>query len=157
MRLFALNLAIAIIWVAVWGNASFANLLLGFAVGFVALWVVKPLFGEPTYFQRFVGVLRLIGYFLYDLFMSSIRVIHDVLTPEIHSKPGIIAVPLDAETDAEILLTANLISLTPGTLSLDVSSDRKILYVHAMFLEDVEEMRRGLKDGMEAKILEAMR
>lgn len=157
MRLFALNLAIAIIWVAVWGNASFANLLLGFAVGFVALWVVKPLFGETGYFQRLIDGIQLIGYFLYDLFVSSLRVIHDVLTPQIHSKPGIIAVPLDAETDAEILLTANLISLTPGTLSLDVSSDRKVLYVHAMFLEDVDEVKRGLKAGMETKILEALR
>lgn len=157
MKLFALNLAIAVIWVAVWSYASFTNLMLGFAVGFVALWVVRSLFDETAYFSRLFGVLRLIVYFLYDLTMSSVRVIHDVLTPQIYAKPGIIAVPLDAQTDAEILLTANLISLTPGTLSLDVSADRKVLYVHAMFLEDVDEVKRGLKAGMEAKILEALR
>lgn len=48
-------------------------------------------------------------------------------------KPGVIALPLSARTEMEITLVANLISLTPGTLSLDVSDDRKVLYIHAMF------------------------
>src|SRR5699024_7238650 len=70
-----------------------------------------------------------------------------ILTPPWHMKPGVIALPLEARTELEITLVANLISLTPGTLSLDVSDDRKVLYIHAMFLDDEEELRRNLKIG----------
>ena len=71
-------------------------------------------------------------------------------------KPGVIAMPLEARTELEITMVANLISLTPGTLSLDVSDDRKVLYIHAMFLDDEEELRRNLKE-MECRALELFR
>ena len=64
--------------------------------------------------------------------------------------------PLDAKGDTEILLVASLISLTPGTLSLDVSPDRKTLYVHGMFVEDPEALKQELKQGMERSVIEAM-
>jgi multicomponent Na+:H+ antiporter subunit E len=68
-----------------------------------------------------------------------------------------VAIPLEARTDFEILFLANLITLTPGTLSLDVSADRKVLYVHAMFLEDRDGFRKQMKDGMERRLLEVLR
>jgi len=64
--------------------------------------------------------------------------------------------PLDVKSDAGIFLVTNLISLTPGTLSLDVSEDRKTLYVHAMFADDPEEVCRKLKSGMERWVREAV-
>ena len=64
--------------------------------------------------------------------------------------------PLSARTEMEITMVANLISLTPGTLSLDVSDDRKVLYIHAMFLDNEEELRRNLKE-MEHRALELFR
>ncbi len=70
---------------------------------------------------------------------------------------AIVAIPLDAKTDREITLLANLITLTPGTLSLDVSEDRRFLYVHAMFVEDVESFRDSIKNGFERRLLELMR
>jgi multicomponent Na+:H+ antiporter subunit E len=57
----------------------------------------------------------------------------------------------------EILLVANLISLTPGTLSIDLSEDRSILYVHVMFLDDPARFRQSIKDGVERRVLEVMR
>ena len=72
-------------------------------------------------------------------------------------RPGVVAIPLDAETDAEITLLANLITLTPGTLSLDVSDDRRVLYIHAMYVDDVEELRRSIKDGFEKRVMELLR
>lgn len=157
MNLLLFNIMIAIGWGAVWGSLTIANLLLGFAVGYGVLWLSRSLFRAEDYFDRIHRIIKLVAYFHYDLVVSSIRVVHDVFTPPIYSKPGIVAVPLTAETDAEILLTANLISLTPGTLSLDVSDDRKTLYVHGMFVEDPEQLKQDLKDGMEAKVLEALR
>jgi multicomponent Na+:H+ antiporter subunit E len=72
-------------------------------------------------------------------------------------KPGIIAVPLDAETDFEITLLANLITMTPGTLSLDLSDDRKTLYVHAMYITDPEKIRHSIKHDLERRVLAVLR
>jgi len=108
--------------------------------------------------RRVAAAFGLLAFFLYDLIVSSLRVAWDVLTPAQRARPAVLQVPLDAKGDIEILLTANLISLTPGTLSLDVSRDRSTLLVHSMFAgRDFEGTRRSLKDGMERKVLEASR
>jgi multicomponent Na+:H+ antiporter subunit E len=74
-------------------------------------------------------------------------------------RPGVIAIPLNARTDVEITLLANLITLTPGTLSLDVSADRSVLYIHVMYIDndDIDAVRRKIKEGFERRILEVLR
>lgn len=155
MNLFLLNIVLAIVWASLWGSLSLIQLVVGFIVGFLALWISQPLFGAPSgYFLRAWRALRLVLFFLYDLCVSSIRVAYDVLTPTDHSNPKILEMPLDAKSDIEILLVTNLISLTPGTLSLDVTPDRKTLIVHAMFADDPEAVIADLKNGMERMVLE---
>ncbi len=110
-------------------------------------WILKP-----------IWFLNLVAYFIYDLLSSSIQVAWDVVTPSDRSEPKLIRVPLDAKADMEIAATANLISLTPGTLSLDVSEDRDYLLVHAMFgAQDPEATKRDLKDGIERRVLRVLR
>lgn len=157
MRILALNMALALGWAALVGSFTLPSLIMGFILGYCAVWVARPLFGETTYFERVWRLLRLAVLFIYELVVSSLRVVWDVVTPNHLSRPGIIAMPLDAETDTEILVVANLISLTPGTLSMDISEDRKTLYVHGMFVEDPDALRDELKQGMERKVLEALR
>lgn len=156
MNVFALNVFLAISWAALVGSFTLTNLLIGYVTGYLALWVASPLFGENPYFLRVWRVLRLVFRFVYELIVSSLQVVWDVITPTHLSRPGIIAVPLDAKEEFEILLVANLISLTPGSLSLDLSPDRKTLYVHAMFVDDPEAIRRELKSGIERRVMEAL-
>lgn len=106
---------------------------------------------------RIIRLLRLAGLFLGELVRSSLSVAWDVITYRHHSRPGILALPLDARTDWEITVFSNLVCLTPGTLSLDVSRDRRTLYVHAMFVSDPERAKRAIKDTLERRVLEAMR
>ena len=155
MSLFPLNILLALAWAALMGSFSFMTLVAGFTIGFAALWAAQPLYDKPSgYFLRSWRIVRLIVFFVYELFASSSQVVHDIVTSQDMSTPRIIAMPLDAETDAEILLVTNLISLTPGTLSLDVSDDRKTLYVHAMFADDPDALVEQLKSGMERMVLE---
>ena len=70
-------------------------------------------------------------------------------------RPGIFAYPLKVGSDFEITLLANLITLTPGTLSVDVSDDRRTLFVHAIDCSDVDKAIRDIRDGFERKIEEA--
>ncbi|MFO7686317.1 MAG: Na+/H+ antiporter subunit E [Desulfobacterales bacterium] len=155
--LFLLNIFLAIGFSAILGQFSLSGFLAGYVVGYGALWMTKPLYKNTRYFQRLPKVLALIGYFIKELFISNLRVMWDVITPKHISRPGIIGVPLDAKNDLEIMLVANLISLTPGTLSIDVSEDKTILYVHVMFLEDVEQTCQSIKQGLERRVLEVLR
>jgi multicomponent Na+:H+ antiporter subunit E len=96
-------------------------------------------------------------FFLKELVLSSVRVAIDVIRPQLTMRPAVISVPLDVTSDAEITLLANLISLTPGTLSVDVSDDRSCLYVHAMYGDDAEALRLGIKSDFEHRIREVFR
>jgi multicomponent Na+:H+ antiporter subunit E len=155
VNLFALNILLAVVWAALWAAFTLPALLSGFVLGYAALWLVQPLFGERSpYFLRVWRAIRLTLFFLWELVVSSIRVAWDIVTPSHHSNPAILEMPLDVESDIEILLVTTLISLTPGTLSLDVTPDRKTLIVHAMFADDPEALVAELKDGMERMVKE---
>ncbi|SMX23278.1 Na+/H+ antiporter subunit E [Boseongicola aestuarii] len=155
MNLFTINTLLAIVWSSLWADFTLMSLATGFVIGYAALWVAQPLFGgRVLYFRRVWRVLKLFAFFLYELVVSSVRVAWDVLTPTQLSNPAIIEMPLDVKSDIEILLVTNLISLTPGTLSLDVSPDRSTLIVHAMFADDPDALIAELKDGMERKVME---
>jgi len=156
MNILAVNLMLAIAWAGLWGQFSLATMGMGFVVGFFALWLVQPLIGSSQYFVRFFAWIRLVIMFLYELFVSSVHVAVDVLTPTHRSRPGIIEMPLDVKTDAGILLVTNLISLTPGTLSIDVTPDRKTLILHAMFIDDPDALIHDLKSGMEKWVIDAV-
>ncbi|MEM1064028.1 MAG: Na+/H+ antiporter subunit E [Pseudomonadota bacterium] len=155
MNLFALNIALAVVWSSLWADFSVFQLFVGFHVGFAALWLAQHLFDQPSpYFKRAFRVVRLIAFFFYELVVSSFQVAWDVVTPRHLSNPAIIRMPLDVKTDFEILLVTNLISLTPGTLSLDVTPDRSCLIVHAMFADDPDQLVVDLKNGMERMVKE---
>ncbi|MBM2319892.1 MULTISPECIES: Na+/H+ antiporter subunit E [Marivita] len=156
MNTFGLNIILAIAWVAFTGSVSLIGLITGFVIGYGALWLIQPLIGTSSYFKRVAAWIKLVIMFHYELIVSSIAVAIDVLTPRHRSRPAIIEVPLDVKTDTGILLVTNLISLTPGTLSLDVSEDRKTLLVHAMFADDPDALRKSLKDGMERWVIDAV-
>lgn len=157
MNIFGLNIALAMAWAALTGDITLRGLAVGFAVGSAALFVTRPLFpGSDRYFTRAWRWIVLILTFLWELVVSSIQVVWDVLTPEHKARPGIISVPLDVHDPMQVLVLTNYISLTPGTLSLDVTDDCNTLYIHAMFADDPEAIRRSIKDGAERLVKEAM-
>jgi multicomponent Na+:H+ antiporter subunit E len=101
--------------------------------------------------------LSLFLLFLRELILSAMQVAWIVLRPKLRIRPAIIAHPLTVTTDAQITLLANMITLTPGTLSVDVSADRKTLYVHAIDVESKEALIGSIAAGFERKILEVLR
>lgn len=154
---FLSNLLLSLIWVALTGNFTAVNLLFGFILSFIIIWVMSKNRREDTYFTRGPKVIAFIFFFLYELVKANVQVAYDVMTPSFYMKPGIIKIPLTAKSNLEITLLANLITLTPGTLSLDVSDDRKVLYVHAMYVKDKEAFIASIKNGFERRLLEILR
>jgi multicomponent Na+:H+ antiporter subunit E len=138
---------------------TFANFVVGFAVSSAVLWLTGSR-GEVAfivYLTRFFRFVGLFFFFLWELLMANLRVAYEVLTPGYQMRAAIIAIPLDANSDLEITVLANLITLTPGTLSLDVSADRKILYIHAMHVHDVEKFRKEIKVRLERRVMEVFK
>nr|WP_210299048.1 Na+/H+ antiporter subunit E [Rhizobium sp. BK212] len=149
---------LAIAWVAVTGSASLHNLVFGFLLGALALVVIRDSFGgKGGHIPRIGPLLSLAALFLKELSLSAWKVTVTVLSPDMKLKPGIFAFPLTVTSDFEITLLANLITLTPGTLSVDVSTDRRTLYVHALDCSDAEASKRDIANGFERKIMEAFR
>ncbi|MDA0700358.1 MAG: Na+/H+ antiporter subunit E [bacterium] len=157
MTLLALHLALALLWAMSTGSLNLPNLLFGFFVAGGVLHFAGPALGDARYAVRVAKVVSLGLFFLRELLVSSVRVAIDVLRPELTMTPAVIAVPLDLHSDAQVTLLANLISLTPGTLSIDVATDRSCLYVHAMYGHDPEAVRRQIKHDFERRILGVFR
>ena len=144
-------------WTAVRGAFTLGNFAVGFVLGYGVLRLMRPLIGEAGYDKRLWYQVALAGFFVKDLVQSSIRVATEVLTPGYGMRAGILAVPLSVRSDVGITLFANLISLTPGTLSLDVSKDREYLYIHAMYIDQGEEEAiLHLKQTLERRIILAL-
>jgi len=150
------GLVLALMWAAITGSFTFGNLLFGGAIGFVALWLMRDRIVRPTLARKFGRALSLALLFLYELTLSAVRVAILVLRPDMkkHLKPAIVAFPLTVRSDPEITLLANLITLTPGTLSVDVSKDRRVLYVHVLSMPNRQRLIDGIAGGFEKKIRE---
>jgi multicomponent Na+:H+ antiporter subunit E len=152
-----LNIVLALAWAALAGDFSLGSLLSGFGIGFVLILFSQQIMSGPNYIRKVWRVLDLFVYFLFQLVISNVRVAIDVLRPTAALRPGIIAIPLDVRTDEEIMLLVNLIMLTPGTLALDVSTDRRELYLHVMSGDDPDAVRAQIKNGFERRVLGVMR
>jgi len=153
--LFLINVLLALAWGAVSGSFAALNLVFGFLLGTGALYLIREQVGTSAYFRRIGQFVSLAALFVYELVLSAWRVAKIVLRPKIQLQPGIIAYPLSVERNFEITMLANLITLTPGTLSVEVSDDCKILYIHCIDVPDPQETIHDIKNGFERKILEA--
>lgn len=99
--------------------------------------------------------VRFALFFAWELVVANLRVAWLVMNPRAHLRPAIVALPLDVRSDAAIQLLAATITLTPGTLSIDVSGDRRTLYVHVVDVgDDVDAFVRDTKASFERRIQE---
>ncbi|MEM1055553.1 MAG: Na+/H+ antiporter subunit E [Bacteroidota bacterium] len=157
MPLFLVNLVLALAWSAIMGTFTPMTLIAGFILGYGVLWLARPALGPSAYYKGLWRGIAFAGFYLWELVVSSVRVAVDVLTPHHRMRPGVVAVPLRAKTDFEITALANLVTLTPGTLSLDVCDNRTTLYVHAMYLDEGPDSVREEVRHLEDRVLRIVR
>lgn len=153
---FLSNILLAFIWMALTGTFTLGNFIFGYIVCLAIMWLISTDRMENQYFNRIPRVISFFFFFLYELGKANVQVASDVIRPK-NMRPGIIRIPLEAKTDMEITLLSNFINLTPGTIVLDVSEDRTVFYVHAIFVKDKEAFIEKLKNGLEKKLLEVLR
>ncbi|MBB4007256.1 Na+/H+ antiporter subunit E [Allorhizobium taibaishanense] len=159
MRMLIVALPLTAVWLAITGSVTPLNIGFGLVLSLAVAGLLREQIGRAAEQLRVrpLALLSLIALFFVELAKSAWRVTVIVLSPGLDIKPGILAFPLTLEREAQITLLANLITLTPGTLSVDVSDDRKYLYVHALDCRDPDAIRRDIADGFERKIKEAFR
>ena len=133
MTILAMNLLLALVWLALTGEITPLNFALGFAAGYAALRVVRRALPDTAYFGKLSQLVRFVLFFLVELVKANLRVAYDVLTPTHHMQPGVVAIPLDLETDEEITLLATLITLTPH-LSMKSKSLSLTIALAALFM-----------------------
>jgi multicomponent Na+:H+ antiporter subunit E len=156
MTWFIWNIMLALVWVILTGNFTGLGLFAGFVFGYLVLALIAASRGEHLgYIRKVPEVLGFTLYYLWELVKSNVRVAYDVLTPRHHMVPGVIGLPLEAQSDAALTIFANLVTFTPGTLSLDISNDRRMLFIHAMYIEDEERLAADLKD-MERRVIKLL-
>ena len=157
MSYFFMNIVLALSWGALTGNFKPANLLIGFVLGYGALFIIRRALEPSDYFVKVRQVIRFVLFFLWELILANLRVAYDVLTPGFHMQPRVIGIPLEARTDAEIMALTYFINLTPGSVVLDISTDRSTMFIHAMYAPNADATRREIKEGGERRILRLMR
>jgi multicomponent Na+:H+ antiporter subunit E len=150
MNWFLAHIALSILWAALLGSYDLLTLLSGFFIGLglFALTLRKP---TAPYRQRVIAVLRFAIFYLGEILKSNLRIALDVARPRPDIQPGVVAVNAEALSERATVLVANLITMTPGTLSLDVSGDGHWIYVHCLYLQDPEAARQSMeKDYVQA-------
>ena len=105
-----------------------------------------------TWLLRIAHAVHLAAFFAWELMVANIRVAADVIRPHTTIRPAVVAIPLDITSDAEILLLSMLINITPGSVTIDLSDDRRTLYVHVMHMTTAAASRHDIKAGFERRV-----
>ena len=146
------SILLAFVWAALQGEITLVNLVVGYIVGYAILALLARGGVMPsTLASRTVRALSLAAYFAWELLLANFRVAGDVLRGN-RIEPAVVAIPLDVTSDGEILLLSMLINITPGSVTIDLSDDRRTLYVHVMHMKSADETRREIKGGFERRV-----
>ncbi|MBM7648512.1 multicomponent Na+:H+ antiporter subunit E [Bacillus ectoiniformans] len=152
-----LNFFLAFLWMFLQVSFTSTTFFVGYLIGLIVIYGMRRFFSTRFYMHRVYAVIYLTMLFFKELIMANIDVLKVVLQPKLAIKPGIFALETELESDWEITLLANLITLTPGTLVVDVSDDNKTLYIHAIDIADVQDSIESIKNTFEKAIMEVSR
>lgn len=151
------NIIIAVMWMFLTESYTFSAFFSGYIIGILLLLILRRFIPGSFYMKRVFKIVQLILLFIKELILSNIDIVRHVYKPKQNFEPGIFALPTELKSNWEITLLANLISLTPGTLSIAVSDDNSHIYIHAMDVGDSEEAISSIKNTFEKAIMEVTR
>ena len=151
------NLFISFMWMFLSEDYSLPSFLFGYIIGAVLIYLLNRFFPSRFYLYPIYRIIILILIFIRELILSNISIVKLVYGRKLDFEPGIFEMPVEVTRDWEITLLANLITLTPGTLTVAISDDRKRFFIHAMDIDDKEESIHEIKNTFEKAIMEVTR
>ncbi|UIN45406.1 Na+/H+ antiporter subunit E [Bacillus licheniformis] len=152
-----LNFILALCWMFLNNDYTATGFVIGYAIGLFSLFLMRRFFRRRFYLINIWAIVKLLFIFIKELVLANVSVLKTILSPRLKNKPGIFAFKTELKADWEITTLANLISLTPGTLVVDISDDRSILYIHAVDIDDAEKAISDIRVSFEEAIKEVSR
>jgi multicomponent K+:H+ antiporter subunit E len=149
-----LSLLLLLLWLLLNNSAAPGQLLLGTLFGVLIPLFTRRFWPEPVYLTRPRSALRFTGRVLWDIIVANFAVARIVLGPSSAVRPVFVRVPLDIEGEFATTVLLMVISLTPGTVTADLDTERRHLLVHALSEDDPDELVRQIKRRYETAIKE---
>ncbi|NLN00125.1 MAG: Na+/H+ antiporter subunit E [Campylobacteraceae bacterium] len=149
-----LSLILWVSWLLLNNTTDPGHIVLGAILAILIPWFTSDFWPGEVRVKNFKVLLKYSFIVLYDIVVANIVVAKQVLGPNSALKPDFFEVPLDITNPMGISILASTITLTPGTVSADLSPDKKTLKVHALHLEDVQAEIKSIKDRYEAPLME---
>ncbi len=152
MPLATLALSISVIWLLLKGDGSPGNFFVGLILAMILIYFLRRTYQQERSFRRVGDVVHFLVNFTRELIVANIQVLKIVLSPRINIRPGIIAFKTECKTPLGITLLANSITLTPGTLSVDISEDQTTIFIHTLDIEHPDQVRDTIRRGLEEPV-----
>lgn len=152
-----LNLIIALIWMFLSTEWTVLQFLIGYLLGLILIAALRRFFPQRLYLMRIWAILKLLRVLLVQLVQASYTVIRQVVKPQLDIRPGVFIYKSQLTSDWELSLLYLMISLTPGSLLLEVSHNNRTLYIHAMNITDEHSMAEEIRNTFEKSIMEVTR
>lgn len=149
-----INVLIAIMWMFMQSSYTVGSFIFGYMIGLFVLFILRRFLVFNFYLRRLWAIVKLILLFIVELIKANLDVVRVVLRPKMIHKPGIVAVQTNLNSNVEITLLAALISLTPGTVSMEFSDDSKTIYIHALDVPNKDEFIEDIHSSFERAIME---
>ncbi|MCX8001121.1 MAG: Na+/H+ antiporter subunit E [Anoxybacillus mongoliensis] len=149
-----LNVCLAFVWMFLTVSFDGASFIIGYMIGLLIIFMLRRFFHSRFYLVPVFVMIKLLFIFFKELILSNIAVAKVVMKRRLTIQPAIFALPTELKKEWEITVLAMLITLTPGTLVLDVSDDGNTLYIHALNSPDVHEAIKSIKQSFEKTIME---
>jgi multicomponent Na+:H+ antiporter subunit E len=153
----AWNTWLAVLWCLLWEQFTLGFFVTGFLLGAATLYVTRDLIQFVDVHYKPLVIARLTFVFLYELIVANVQVAWLIVRPRMRLTPAMFRLPIELKSDVLITALANMISLTPGTLTVDVAEDRQTLLIHCLNTNDVEKVKRYIKEKFEKRLLELER
>jgi multicomponent Na+:H+ antiporter subunit E len=154
VTLFLLNILLAVLWCFTWGSFDFYTLATGFLLSYVLLGVYSRVTAVEGYGRKARDLARFAAYFVRVLFVANLQIAYEILTPRLGVSPRIVRFDVTGLSPVQRTILVNAINLTPGTLVVDMSPDRRTFYVHCMYARDHDDAVAQLEDLKRRLIVE---
>ncbi|WP_194974646.1 Na+/H+ antiporter subunit E [Aquiflexum lacus] len=155
--MFLNNLLLTIIWVLATGTLTEENFIFGFLISFGILYIITINKEERKYFTILPKLISFIMFMSWEILKANLVTVKESLYAKSKLEPAVIKVPLTVESDIGITILATMVSVTPGTLVMDISDDKKVMYVHVMHVRSKKEFVDEVKNKFEKRLLEILR
>ena len=148
-----LNIFLAFVWAFLHTSYTMGTFVSGFIIGALIIFVLGRMVGRQRfYLTRIFLALKLFLIFLRELFIASMQVLYQVMQPKIKIRPGIIKMEIYLDTPLQITMLTNMITLTPGTMTVDVAEDNSAIYIHNLDISDADEICAAIEKNFEKNI-----